>query len=184
MYGVTQRQEAWQRWQAAAGPWVSWSLCLALVAPTQEGIAVSEHDRPRRDVDSLSAQLSRTLGTDGTAIQLDLEPTLGVQVAARLHCLQLAHVVLVLPRWPHADAILPTAELIATLVDESRRLALTDEQFRHAVIVLDAERHKRVDRPADDSRIDNRYHVSIGDLPKLADLRRAGLRRIVKVTHA
>jgi hypothetical protein len=112
---------------------------------------------------------------------LDLEPVLGVRLAAEVSRQQLAHVVLVLPRWPHAQAILPTRELIAALVGESPRLRAA-ESSAGVVFVLDGEREASVRRPAGDPSVDNRYALSIGDLPNLAILRAAGIQRLIKVT--
>lgn len=184
MYGVTQRLEAWRRWQAAAGPWVGWSICLPLVAPTPHVATILPPQRLDHNADALVATFAEGLTQGKTAILLDLEPTLGVEVAARLFQQQLSYVVLILPRWPHAEAILPSTQLEYTLVLESRRLDPPCVELKNVAFVLDAERQKRVDRPADDPRIDNRYHVSIADLPKLVDLRRAGIRRVVKMSHA
>ena len=156
---------------------------MPLVVPTPDGLGTSEHERPTNAADSLARELSESLRTDGTALLLELEPSLGVQVAARLHQQQLAYVVLVLPRWPHAGAILPIDQLVATLVVESRRLASKTEKFRNLAIVLDSERQQRINRPANDPRIDNRYRVSEGELPKLTELRSAAIRRVVKVTQ-
>lgn len=111
---------------------------------------------------------------------LDLAPVLGVQIAARLSERGLAHVVLVLPRWPYADAVLPTQELTRTLIDESIRLA-PNVQATNAVFVVDAERLKPVTRkPA--AQADNRYRLSPADLPNLQALRTRGIRRVVKVS--
>jgi hypothetical protein len=112
---------------------------------------------------------------------LDLEPVLGVRIAAEVSRQRLAHVVLVLPRWPHADAILPTGELIAALVGEAPQLRAPENEAR-VVFVLDGERETSVRRSSGDGRVDNRYALSIGDLPNLARLRAAGIQRLIKVT--
>lgn len=184
MYGVGPRHEAWRRWQAAAGPWVGWSICLPLIVPPVDGVIATDQVRSQTRAASLVAGLTESLCDWPTAIVIDLEPCLGVQVAALLHQQQLAHVVLRLQRWPHRKAILPTGELIATMVTESRRLPPTTKRLKNVAFVLDAERQLRVDRHVDDPRVDNRYNVTAGDLPKLAELRRADIRRILKVTYA
>jgi len=172
------RLTAWERWQAAAGPWRGWVICPALTMPS--GVESS-------DVALDKAPWIKPLPTveealrDGTALILNLEPVLGVRIAAEVSRQRLAHVVLVLPRWPHADAVLPTRELIATLVGVSPRLRAA-ESGASVVFVLDAEREASVGRPPGDARVDNRYALSVGDLPNLATLRAAGIQRLLKVT--
>jgi hypothetical protein len=129
------------------------------------------------------SELDDVLGDGTTAVVLDLEPVTGVEIAATLSQRRHAHAVLVLPRWPHPEATLPTSQLIATLVEASRRLK-PGVEARHVVFVLDGERSKSIDRAATDSRVDNRYDLAIGDLPNLERLRAAGVERIVKLSHA
>jgi hypothetical protein len=112
---------------------------------------------------------------------LDLEPTLGVRLAAEISQRRLAHVVVVLPRWPHALAVLPSEALVAALLQTATQLNAAE--LTNVVFVLDAERQRSVTRPANDARIDNRYALSPNDLPNLATLRAAGIRRVMKVTH-
>src|SRR5205809_2167745 len=61
-------------------------------------------------------ELETVLGEGATAVVLDLEPAWGVRLAAAASHRRLANVVLVLPRWPHANAVLPCNALIATLI--------------------------------------------------------------------
>jgi hypothetical protein len=118
---------------------------------------------------------------NGTAMVLDLEPVLGVRIAAEVSRQRLAHVVLVLPRWPHADAVLATDRLASTLIATAAQLSAGDSRS-NVVFVLDAEREASIHRPPEDGRVDNRYALSVGDLPNLATLRAAGIQRLVKVT--
>jgi hypothetical protein len=114
---------------------------------------------------------------------IDLEPALGVRLAADLSRRGLANVVLVLPRWPHEDAVLPTREILGMLLFASRYLETTKPK-PNVAFVLDAERQVRIPRrPAADPRVDNRYPLSVSDLPSLATLREGGIRRVVKVTR-
>jgi hypothetical protein len=117
----------------------------------------------------------------GTAMVLDLEPVLGVRIAAEVSRQRLAHVVLVLPRWPHADAVLATDRLASTLIATAPQLSAGDARS-NVVFVLDADREASIRRPPKDQRVDNRYALSVGDLPNLATLRAAGIQRLVKVT--
>ena len=117
-----------------------------------------------------------------TAVVIDLEPILGVTAAVNVSARGLAAVVLVLPRWPHAEAVLPTVGLVDTLVDGANTLR-TKPGAANVVFVLDGERARSIRRPAGDPRIDNRYDVSAGDLPNLRQLRAAGIHRVVKVSH-
>jgi hypothetical protein len=118
----------------------------------------------------------------GAAVLLDLEPLLGVRIAAAVSRQQLAHVVLVLPRWPHADAVLPAHDLVAGLVQTSRYLR-EPNVTSNVVFVLDADRQTSTRRPATDGRVDNRYSLAAGDLPDLATLRRAGIRRVIRLVQ-
>jgi hypothetical protein len=168
------RLAAWRRWQEAAGPWRGWAICPALT--------VACSPQPPCDVASTTVlDLSDLLASTGTAVVLDIEPCLGVRSAAAANARGLGHVVLVLPRWPHTDAILPTATLAATLVACSRHLR-EPNNASNVVFVLDGEREGSVWRPVYDVRVDNRYALGIADLPNLQTLRGAGIQRLVKVT--
>jgi hypothetical protein len=168
---------AWSRWQRAAGPWRGWAVCPALTVPT--GVTVRQVP-PSAEC---FREMEPLLDHGGTAVVLDLEPVLGVRIAAALSRRQVAYVVLVLPRWPHADAVLPVHDLVAALVETSRHLR-EPNVISNVVFVLDAERQKSVRRPAADGRVDNRYSLSVGDLPDLVTLRRAGIGRVVKLVQA
>jgi hypothetical protein len=117
-----------------------------------------------------------------TALVIDLDPLIGVRLAASLSARRLADVVLVLPRWPHAEAVLPVDDLISALVHESRRLEVC-QAAQHVVFVLDRDRAGAVRRQAGDPRVDNRYELAVGDLPNLRELRAAGIERVVKVSE-
>ena len=179
------RWAAWERWQAAAGPWRGWSVCLPLMAPRAarqpSGLGTTRH--VGGEATHLTDELAPTLSTGGTAVLVDLEPTLGVWLAAELNWRGLAHAVLVLPRWPHGEAVLPTGELTEALIATARRLGRSDHA-PNVVFVLDADRNQTIARPrrASDERADNRYQLSASDLPNLSALRRAGITRLVKVT--
>lgn len=169
------RWRAWQRWQAAAGPWRGWSVCLPLTAPYD-----ADHRVARPESYALTHLLVRQLrNARPTFVILDVAPELGVSVAAELHRAQLAHVVLVLPRWPYSDAVLPCDALIAALLRTSQWIS-QPQHLRNVVFVLDAER-KRPLRKRLVTSVDNRYDISTNDLPNLAALRTAGIQRIVKI---
>jgi hypothetical protein len=172
------RLTAWKRWQAAAGPWRGWAICAALTMPTAVG---DDPSKTLSDPGVDLVELASSLSVDGTAVALDLEPVLGVRVAAEVSRQRLAHVVLVLPRWPHADAVLPTDALISTLMATLPRLSAAGVHS-NVVFVLDGEREGSIQRPPGDQRVDNRYALAVGDLPNLATLRAAGIRRLIKVS--
>jgi hypothetical protein len=180
---LTTTRRAWQRWQTAAGPWQGWSVCPALLAPGIEDV-----DVPRRSArDPAAAHLANALGPSldqgGVVVLLDLEPVLGVHVAAALQQRRQANAVLVLPRWPYAEAVLPVDTLVGELVSRSKQLAPSAESLPNVSFVLDAERQRPVPhRSASDSRADNRYRLSVSDLPSLAALRAHGIRRVVKLS--
>ena len=125
--------------------------------------------------------MEAALAQGDTALVLDLEPTLGVRVAAQISQRRLAHVVLVLPRWPHPQAVLPPQALLAALLRTAEQLTGQDVQNSNVVFVLDGVRQRSVERATNDARVDNRYTLSPHDLPNLATLRAAGVRRLVKV---
>jgi hypothetical protein len=129
----------------------------------------------------LCLETADALGGPGTLVVIDLEPLQGIQVGAYLNRLRLAHVVIVLPRWPYAKAILPVDGLIHALVTESRRL-VRDEALPNVAFVLDAERTRSIpNRSVTDRRADNRYRLSKADLPNLAALRARGIRRVLRL---
>lgn len=175
-------RRAWDRWQASAGVWKSWSVCPALLAPEIQEVALRQVGRP--SARELAGRLAGSLQQGGVLVVLDLEPVLGVHVAALLNEWRVANGVLFLPRWPYRDAILPVDALVHALVSQARRLA-DAEHLPNVAFVLDAERSRPVDgRSANDERADNRYRLLAADLPNLADLRAHGIREVQKVTRA
>jgi hypothetical protein len=74
-------------------------------------------------------------------------------------------------------------ELVDALVSQARQLT-TDEQLPNVVFVLDAERSQPIVRRSQrDPRADNRYRLSVADLPDLASLRKRGIRQVVKLAR-
>lgn len=176
------RGAAWERWQAAAGPWRGWAICPALAAPDTDGAELVAAV-PSRMAVALAQELAIALSRGRTATVLDLDPLIGIRVAAQLYEDRLAHAVLVLPRWPYAEAVLSVEGLLATAIAESRRLA-HGADLANVVFVLDADRNRPIPaRSARDRRADNRYRLGPADLPRLADLRRAGIDRVVKISR-
>ena len=174
-------RRAWERWQLAAGPWQGWTVCPALLSPELEDVP---RTRPalHRLAQPLATRIAPLVERDGTLCVLDLEPELGVQVAARLA--SFAHPVLVLPRWPYARAVLPVDRLLATILAEAQHLPPAPERHASVVFVVDAQRQTAIPRrPAADRRADNRYHLAAFDLPDLRTLRQRGIRRIERVAH-
>jgi hypothetical protein len=175
-------RRAWQCWQAAAGPWRGWSICPTLLSPGFEELADAPRPSPTTAVE-LAAALEAVLEPGGALCLLELDPVLGVQTAARLA--GLAHPVLVLPRWPYAQAILTTRRLAATLLAESKRLPRSAERRSNVVIVVDADRTRPVpDRRPGDPRADNRHTLSVFELPTLATLQARGIHRIHRIARA
>jgi hypothetical protein len=133
---------------------------------------------------ALAARLAGSLQRGGVLVVLDLEPILGVHVAALLHQWHLANGVLLLPRWPYRRAVLPVDGLVHALVGQTRRLTHA-EALPNVAFVLDAERTCAVPRRSpSDARADNRYRLAIADLPNLAALRARGISEVLKVASA
>jgi hypothetical protein len=169
------RPGVWARWQAAAGPWQGWSVCPSLLAPEADDIVPLPVRAPAAN--RLATQLAKRLDR-GVLMLLELDPVLGVQVAARLNQWGLANAVLVLPRWPYQNAILPVDGLLYALVTQARRLC-PEAALPNVVFVVDAERSRPVpDRSAADQRADNRYRLLVPDLPDLKALRARGVQRV------
>ena len=79
--------------------------------------------------------------------------------------------------------MLPVDGLLHGLVSLSTRLCAED--LPNVAFVLDAERSLAVPhRPSHDDRADNRYRLTVADLPNLAALRARGVHKVVKVTAA
>jgi hypothetical protein len=174
-------RRAWDRWQAAAGPWQGWTVCPALLAPEIETVA-PRVARARPQVRALVSGIAPLL-SEGTLCVVDLDPLIGVQVAARLA--PLAHPVLLLPRWPYARAVLPVDRLLGAIITESRRLPRASTRLGSVVFVLDSQRSRAVPgRLPTDPRADNRYHLAAFDLPDLRTLRARGIRRIERIYAA
>lgn len=171
----------WARWQAAAGPWQGWSFCPSLLAPETNTITrvAAQPVGARRLANTLASTLATS---EGTLVLLDLDPVLGLHVAAQLNQERLAHAVLVLPRWPYRQAILPVDGLLHALVTQAPHLSAA-VQLPNVVFVRDAARARPIpDRPVSDPRADNRYRLLRSDLPNLATLRAHGIRRIERIS--
>src|SRR5579864_5129486 len=106
---VSQRLNAWRRWQAAAGPWRGYCICPALTVleSTVSESTLSPPRPPSLPVPGRKGGDFLRLFKEHTAVVVDLDPLVGVELAAEASQRRLAHVVLVLPRWPHANAVLP-----------------------------------------------------------------------------
>jgi hypothetical protein len=155
-------------------------VCPTLLAP--EAATVELREEPRPAAADIAAQLGSELEGGGVCVVLDLEPLLGVHIAARLNQLALAHAVLVLPRWPYRHGVLPVDGLLNGLVNAARTLKIPGH-LPNVAFVLDAERNRPMpNRPRNDARADNRYCLSVPDLPDLARLRARGVRRLLKVS--
>jgi hypothetical protein len=172
---------AWRRWYLAAGPWRGYVNCPVLLGDAPGSIA---RGRPRAEASAhwLAEHLASQLAPTGTLCLLDLDPLLGVQVAAELSASGRAHVVLVIARWAYTAALLPTGSLQRLLIRTSQRLRPVPAPNASVVFVLDRARTAAFDRPAGDRRADNRYRLLPGDLPTLATLRQAGVQRIITIT--
>jgi hypothetical protein len=174
--------EAWLVWQRAAGPWQGWSQCPPLLSPEAAAIE-PRRSQTRAAASRIATQLRSVEGDTGSLWLVDLEPSLGVHVAAELNAQGLAHPVLVLPRWPYARAVLGSNQLVWALLHEVPRLTSGD-RLPNVAFVLDGQRARLVqDRRPDDPRADNRHTLSIFDLPNLATLRARGIGRIVRVSQ-
>src|SRR5438132_323457 len=133
----------WARWQAAAGAWQGWSVCPSLLAPDADEIGPSATRPPGDRAHSLATSIADSLDL-GVLILLELEPVLGVLVAARLNQWGLANAVLVLPRWPYQQAILSVDSLLHALVSQAKRLSPAAARLPNVVFVLDAHRTRAV----------------------------------------
>jgi hypothetical protein len=174
------RWRIWERWLAAGGTWKGWSVCPALLAAEADAI------EPRRVVasgtDVIADALVSQLATHGTCVLLDMEPSMGIHVAARLNQLRLANVVLVLPRWPYMQGVLPVDGLLHALISQAGRLS-TEVKMANVVFVVDAQRSNVVERRSKtDPRADNRYRLASSDLPNLAALRARNIQRVLKIS--
>ena len=155
-------------------------MCPALLAPEIAEVVPRVVRRPAAR--ALATDLAGSLQQGGVLVVLDLEPILGVNIAALLNQWRLANGVLVLPRWPYRQAVLPVDGLLHALVEQTPRLS-DDEQLPNVAFVLDAQRSRAApQRAASDKRADNRYRLFAGDLPNLAALRMRGIREVRKVT--
>jgi hypothetical protein len=178
------RQRVWERWQAAAGPWRGWAVCPLLCAPQLEPTPAHSRRKPGLARAVYAEVRAAFADGGGTAAVLDLDPLIGVELGARLNGERIAHPVLVLPRWPYADAILPFDELLDGLTAGARLLSRPVVRLPNVVFVLDAQRETPLPgRSPIDRRADNRFELSSADLPTLADLRLGGIRRVVRVAH-
>jgi hypothetical protein len=131
---------------------------------------------------SLATAIRPLLQEGGVLLLLDLEPSLAVQAAAQLA--EHAHPVLVLPRWPYAEAVLPCDELLIALRNASHVLPQGENRLANVLFVLDGKRGQAVPtRATRDLKADNRHVLSSFDLPNLATLRARGIRRIHRLQH-
>ncbi len=178
------RRRVWDRWQAAAGPWRGWAVCPVLCIAELERPAAPAPRRPHVAPALYTGLRAALGGGGGTAVVLDLDPLVGVELAARLNGERIAHAVLVLPRWPYAEAVLPFGRLLVNLTAGARLLGRPMDRLPNVVFVLDGQRNLPLPgRSAADRRADNRFRLSSADLPTLADLRAGEISRVVKVAR-
>jgi hypothetical protein len=86
--------------------------------------------------------------------------------------------------WPASHEIIPAEETLAALVTMSPGVADDSSEGSHPVFLLDAWRMAhRFDVPPDDA-YDNRYALSVADLPNVEVLRARGIRRVVYVVRS
>jgi hypothetical protein len=125
-------------------------------------------------------QLATQLDGSGTLVVLDTAPVVGVAVAAELCAQKRARPVIVLGRWPYAEAVLPARPLVDVLLSEAVRLRTVGA--RDVVLVLDGERSRPVtERSPGDRRTDNRYAFDPNDLPDPATLRALRIERVLAI---
>ncbi|MBV9358673.1 MAG: hypothetical protein JO023_24460 [Chloroflexi bacterium] len=142
----------------------------------------SDHGRNLAQVEWVLAGLG-ALSPERCLVLVDLAPGLGVAVGARAYERGQAHPVLVLGRWPAAQAILPARPLVETLIacaPPARRGRLPS-----AVVVLDGERGQPLSgRSPRDRRTDNRYALDLDDLPDASTVHAFGVQRVHAVVRA
>jgi hypothetical protein len=156
-------------------------MCPTLLAPDVEEVTPRRTGASASVAASLASGLESTLRQGGALVIVDLDPVLGVQLAALWSQRRLANAVLVLPSWPYQQATLPVDGLLHALVAHAHRLG-PPEDLPNAAFVLDARRGQRiVGRPPSDPRADNRYQLAVSDLPDLHALRTRGIRQLVKL---
>jgi hypothetical protein len=171
--------QAWERWRQAAGPWARFGQCLPLLGAGLDEIAQDGGTAPESAI-SAEATNTETIAVVGaiegvlrdgptTLVVLDAAPVTGVLAARRLFAAGLARPLLILGRWPAADAVLPAQPLVATLIACAR--GLRDRPAPHVVLVLDGERQTPLPgRAPSDPSTDNRFELDPNDLPQPADL--------------
>jgi hypothetical protein len=165
---------------SAGGTWKGWSVCPALLAPEADQIKPRSVSPP--GADAIANWIADELQLGGACVVLDLEPIVGIHIAARLNQRWLANVVLVLPRWPYVDAVLPVDGLLQALITQSGRL-VAEATLSNVVFVVDAQRSLLLKRRSKtETRADNRYRLTSADLPNLAALRARNMRRVLKIT--
>jgi hypothetical protein len=175
-------REAWQRWQAAAGPWQGWTVCPVLSGAFPPADAPVP---PGREYLALPADVVKTLRATPTLVLLDLDVCLSIQLAAELFRQHAAHPVLLIARWPYAQAVLPTEPMLQTMLAEAARLPNARSRLPSVAFALDNRRTTPLSRrPTNDPRADNRYRVSVADLPTLKTLRARGIQHVLKLSQA
>ncbi len=86
--------------------------------------------------------------------------------------------------WPAPDEIVPAEETLAALVTTSPGAFADGSAGSSPVFLLDAWRMAyRFEEPSDDA-YDNRYALSVADLPDVATLRESGIQRVVYVVRS
>jgi len=174
------RWRIWERWLAAGGTWKGWSVCPALLAAEADDIQPTPVSPP--GADTIANAVADELQLGGDCVVLDLEPIVGIHVAASLNQRRLANVVLVLPRWPYVHGVLPVDGLLEALISQAARL-VGEVGLPNVAFVVDAQRSLLLrHRSQTDTRADNRYRLAVGDLPDLAALRKRNIRRVLKIS--
>lgn len=185
MTGPEAAGAAWRAWYEAAGDMRRWMLCLPLQGPGLQEVDLSPK-LPTRVARPPAAgfrldDLVRP-NRPPTLVVLDIPPLPAVRLVTSWAKAGVARPLLVLKRWPYAQAVLPAQPLVNALIQTAFFLPQASPTPGHVALVLDGERARSLPhRPAADPRADNRSLLYPEELPTAEALLGAGMTRVIDV---
>jgi len=186
------RTEAMRRWMLPASntwsPYAKYTLLAALAdAPGAANLPDVESLDDVQRARAAAAQLASSGLPPDTMWIVDLRGPASVAFGAELASSLSADRVSLVPtfnNWPASHEIIPAEETLAALVTMSPGMPDEGGEASHPVFLLDAWRMAhRFDLPPDET-YDNRYALSVSDLPDVEVLRARGIRRVVYVVRS
>jgi hypothetical protein len=188
---LPERADTMFRWQLPSDSLWSRFEKLTLVAsmgvaPKTDAFAAVARTPEVVLAESAARSVAQTALPGDTMWIIDLHGAASVAFGATLS--QRARVpianVLTFNNWPAEDELIPAEETLAALVHLSPKLPPRGDLSARPFLLLDAWRLAFKGLEPDPDTTDNRYFLTAADLPDAANLRAAGIHKVMYVVHS